>query len=775
MIVRLILIFLVFTKVVFAQIGTGEWRVHVPNKKALDITLSNNQLYCAYENGLFEYDPEAGESRLWTAVSGLSDVKLTCLGQYPSKKSVFVGYENGNIDKLENNRITNIPAVRLAEIQGNKRINRFYSHGSFVYVATGFGIVKVDPIKNEVKDTYYPTVNNAAVTDIVIIGDTIFALTTNRLMKGLVNNIALADPSSWLADPRLPALVTTTSSYTHLKAVNQQLVALKQNENYGLDSVFHIRYEGNLLISDGPFDLQINSLNNTENKLLVNTEGAVFVYNNDFTEDFVRSSFDLGTWISPVGTVFSPDILWIADDQLGLRRIFGPYNVTAVAFEGPAKSSFYGMDWQDGRLAIVGGGLSSISPTFSQSGLYLFEEEKWGLRDLSNMTAWAGQPIWDFLSVSINPKNKEQIAVGTFSQLPLSIMDESGQVVQTYTPVNSTLTPTAIGGEWIHVSALNYDDKGNLWALNAYSDRPLNVLTKDGVWYNFDCGTAAKNRFSRKMVVDYNGNKWFALEGAGVYGYKDNGTVADASDDDFVQLNTGENTGALPSNTVTALAVDFENRIWIGTDNGFAVLYNSNGAFDASPGQYNAQRIKLEFEGNVEYVLGNTAITDIEVDGGNRKWIGTANAGIILLSADGLEIIEQHTTSNSPLISNNIIDLKLDQSTGELFIITDLGLISYRTTATYEDPEYSDVKIFPNPARPDFEGPITIQGIRYNSDVKITDVAGNLVYMTTSNGGTATWDGRTVKGEKVTTGVYLIWTAANDGKGRKVGKVLIVN
>ena len=226
---------------------------------------------------------------------------------------------------------------------------------------------------------------------------------------------------------------------------------------------------------------------------------------------------------------------------------------------------------------------------------------------------------------------------------------------------------------------------------------------------------------------------------------------------------------------MTALAVDFDNKIWIGTDNGFAVLYNSNGAFDASPGQYNAQRIKLEFEGNVEYVLGNTAITDIEVDGGNRKWIGTANAGIILLSADGLEIIEQHTTSNSPLISNNIIDLKLDQSTGELFIITDLGLISYRTTATYEDPDYSDVKIFPNPARPDFEGPITIQGIRYNSDVKITDVAGNLVYMTTSNGGTATWDGRTVKGEKVTTGVYLIWTAANDGKGRKVGKVLVVN
>jgi hypothetical protein len=242
-----------------------------------------------------------------------------------------------------------------------------------------------------------------------------------------------------------------------------------------------------------------------------------------------------------------------------------------------------------------------------------------------------------------------------------------------------------------------------------------------------------------------------------------------------VNLNSGTTTGDLPSSTVNALAVDFDNEIWIGTDNGFAVLYNSENAFGAAAGDYNAQRIKVEFEGNVEYVLGNTNITDIEVDGGNRKWFGTANSGIILLSADGQEVIEQHTTDNSPLISNNIIDLKLDHSTGELFIITDKGLVSYRTTATYEDPDYSDVNVFPNPARPDFEGPISIQGIRYNSDVKITDISGNLVYMTTSNGGTATWDGKNVKGEKVATGVYLIWTAANEGKGRYVGKVLVVH
>jgi hypothetical protein len=357
----------------------------------------------------------------------------------------------------------------------------------------------------------------------------------------------------------------------------------------------------------------------------------------------------------------------------------------------------------------------------------------------------------------------------------LSIMDKSGVVTDTLTPFNSNLANTFLGNGSSLVSDIKYDNLGNLWVLNGYTINPLKVYTKDKEWYNLSVGSTASNKVTKKLVIDYNGNKWFSVSGVGLYGYNDNGTISSSNDDKTVLLNVGELTGALPSNEVTAIAYDFDNEIWIGTDNGFAILYNSTAAFDAVPGDYNARRIKLEFEGNVEYMLGNTYITDIEVDGGNRKWIATANAGILLLSPDGLEILEQHTTANSPLISNNILDLEIDHKTGELFIITDLGLVSYRSNATYEDPEYSDVTIFPNPARPDFNGPISIQGIRYNSDVKITDAAGNLVYKTTSNGGTATWDGKTTQGDPVKTGVYLIWTAANEGKGKFVGKVLVVN
>jgi hypothetical protein len=284
----------------------------------------------------------------------------------------------------------------------------------------------------------------------------------------------------------------------------------------------------------------------------------------------------------------------------------------------------------------------------------------------------------------------------------------------------------------------------------------------------------ARNKYTTRMVLDKNDNIWFATETNGLFGYNYSKTFDNAGDDQRINLTSGDYSGALPSENVTALAVDLDGELWIGTDAGFAVLYNTSGAFTALSGDYNAQRIKVRFEGNVEYMLGSTHITDIEVDGGNRKWMATSGAGLVLLSADGSEIVQQFTKENSDLISNNVYDLKINQETGELFIITDLGLVSFRSDATQDDADYSSTKVFPNPVRPGYEGLITIQGIRYDSDVKVTDVAGNLVFKTTSNGGTATWDGKRVDGSAVDSGVYLIWTATNEGTSRKVGKVVVV-
>lgn len=767
-----LLLLIVLSYNVAGQIGTGQWRLHVPAQKAIDVVPLDDVIYSAFENGLLEYDIDASETSILNAVNGLSDINLTCLASDLSRKAIYIGYENGNLDKLKDNRITNIPAIKLAQIPGSKRINKIVPYGSFIYLATGFSIVKIDPIKDEVKDTWYPTDGNEPILDVAFRNDSVFALSSSKMYRGHINNFALADPAQWTVDNRLATLVT--DSYKEIESIGNDLYVIYSKENYGEDSVFKIRDTGLELVTNESFSLEIVSLNNHNGKLAVNLNGGVFVYNADYSYSMVANNYTFGGFPNPNNSCLHSGFLWISDNENGLVRYQNEFSSTKISFDGPPKKSFYALDWQDGKLAVAGGGLSSAAATFNISGVYLFEDEKWSLFDRENMTLWNGQNIWDFLSVSIDPTDTERIAVGSYSEIPISIIENSSQVTSTYTPNNSELEFTS-GGVWSFISSVNYDPSGNLWVLNGFSEKPLKVLSANGVWSSFDCGALAKDKLSKKLVIDYNGNKWFGIENVGLYGYFDNNTLSNASDDKIVKLNTGESTGALPSTSINAIAVDFDNEIWIGTDNGFAVLYNSENSFDAGPGEYNAQRIKVEYEGNIEYVLGNTHITDIEVDGGNRKWFGTANSGIILLSPDGQEVIQQFTSENSPLISNNILDLKLDHSTGELFIITDKGLVSYRTDASYEDPDYSNVKVFPNPAHPDFEGPITIQGIRYNSDVKITDIAGNLVYQTTSNGGTATWNGKTITGEKVTTGVYLIWTAANEGKGRKVGKVLVIH
>ncbi|MBI3237410.1 MAG: ABC transporter substrate-binding protein, partial [Flavobacteriia bacterium] len=350
---------------------------------------------------------------------------------------------------------------------------------------------------------------------------------------------------------------------------------------------------------------------------------------------------------------------------------------------------------------------------------------------------------------------------------------QDGLVTNIYSPTNSLLELSSLGNGNTCISAVEYDENGNLWMLNGYSLQPLKVRLSDGTWKGFETGTDSKNVFTGKLAIDYNGNKWFGIYGTGLVGYDDNGTPETPGDDSYKTLTTGEGLGNLPSENVTAIAVDFDNEIWIGTEAGFGVLYNSDGIFSGSNG-YDASRILITYEGNVEYLLGSTSITDIEIDGGNRKWIATASNGIFMLSADGQQVLAEYTKENSPLISNNIMDMEFNQVSGELFIITDLGMVSMRVDASFEDETYESTTVFPNPVKPDYFGPVTIQGIRYDSDVKITDVAGNLVYKTTSNGGTATWNGKTINGEDVASGVYLIWTATNTGKSKKVGKVTVI-
>lgn len=757
----------------FSQVETGSWRLHTATMRALDIAQDDEFVYTAYENGLMKYHLASKEKTLLNKMNGLSDILLSCIYYDTIDQALYIGYKNGNIDKVSGNTVINIPAIKLASISGSKKINRFYRYGTTVYVATDFGVVLVNPLKNEIKDTYYPTNSVDPIVDIEIKDQQILALSPSKLFIGNLGDVLLPSPQGWTQDVRVPMVFNST--YAAIEKVNEEVFVLQKTNAFGNDTILKLTPTEFVYFDYYSVGLEITNLTQHENKLDVLADGALLTYNANGQLIESALSFYLGIYFRPNQmVVLENGEKWMADEFSGPIRVIGEYSYEKVTYPGPPRNDFYAMDWNKGKLAIASGRLEFKSPGFLRHGYYLFQDENWSYNDNTTLSQWQGIDIHDFIDISVNPKNPEEVAVSTYSAYPVSIINTANNSCSVYDQTNSPIQLSLAGNGWSLVSDVCYDTKGNLWVLNGWSDRPLVVKRADNTWSAFDCGVEARNKYTTRMVIDKDQNLWFATETNGLFGYNYSETIDNIGDDFHINLSSGDFSGALPSNNVTALAVDLDGELWIGTDAGFAVLYNTTGSFTANPGDYNAQRIKVRFEGNVEYVLGSTHITDIEVDGGNRKWMATAGAGLVLLSSDGSEIIKQFTKENSALISNNIYDIKMNQETGELFIITDLGLVSYRSDASQDDADYSSTKVFPNPVRPGYEGLITIQGIRYDSDVKVTDVSGNLIFKTTSNGGTATWDGKRVDGTKVESGVYLIWTATNTGSSNKVGKVVVV-
>jgi hypothetical protein len=754
--------FLSLSSLSIAQIGMGQWRMHVPASQAIDVAVGNGLVMTALSGGVLEYDIAAAENRILNNLNALSDIEVTCITYEPQSKSFFVGYANGNLDQITSNGVVNIPAIKLANVTGSKRVNKIVAANGKAYVATGFSVVVIDPNKNEVKDTWYPTDGNVSINDVALLNDSVYVLTDQQLLRGLATNAFLADPSQWMIDPRAP--VPVSARYGEL-AIQQNELHLSYHSNaFGSDSIFKLAPTELEMVLGDDFGMEITRFDVQNDLFYVYFSTAMIAFNDDAQSTVNHGVEWYGpTQATPARVLPYQGMTWVADKRNGLVRVGAGNSFTYIQREGPPKNRFFSLNGAKDKIIVTAGVIDRVVPTFDQPNAYTFQEESWKLFDNTTQTAWASSLIWDIGVAAVYSEDPDKMAIGGYCKDALSIVTNGSQVSAVYNSDNSALEPTTLGNGNVCLSALEYDLKGNLWVVNCYSLNPLKVLKTDGTWETIATDGSLVNTFTGKLAIDYEDNKWFAVYGKGLIGY--NGEID-------TQLRTGEGNGNLPSDNVTAIAVDRDGEIWIGTDNGFAVLYNANGVF--SGGSIDASRILITYEGNVENLLGNTPITDIEIDGGNRKWIATASTGIFLLSPDGQQVLAQYTKENSPLISNNIVDMEFNHISGELFIITDQGLVSLRTDASAEDETYASTTVFPNPVKPDYFGPITIQGIRYDSDVKITDVAGNLVYQTTSNGGTATWNGKTLSGEDVATGVYLIWTATNTGKDRKVGKVAVV-
>ena len=313
-----------------------------------------------------------------------------------------------------------------------------------------------------------------------------------------------------------------------------------------------------------------------------------------------------------------------------------------------------------------------------------------------------------------------------------------------------------------------FDKTGNLWFNNSLVENGLKTLKSNGTWSSNSMRGVVSNINENygTLVIDKNGTKWFVSGANGVIGFNENTTPKfklAASDDDL--------GNPLLANA-RALAIDNRNQLWIGTMGGLRVLPSVDRFMGDEELKTNS--IIIMEDGLAQELLYEQFITDIVVDGANNKWIGTADAGVFLVSSNGQETIHRFTRENSPLPSNTINDIDVNPTTGEVFFATSAGLVSYKGTSTKGNDDLSNVYVYPNPVRPEFYGTVKISGLINKANVKITDIEGNLVYEATSEGGTLEWDTMAFGKYRVASGVYMVFIAAEDGVETKVKKIMII-
>lgn len=754
----------VITANVIAQIPMQSWRVHFSVFNAVGVASDKNAIYHAASNGIVKYSTDDNSIEMLSVANGLSDLGISTISGNDSL--VFVGYSNGNIDLINENTVTNIPWIRLAEISGNKQIYDAKFVDELIYISTGFGIVVYDILKNEVKDTYYPN-SNATVHSTAIHNDTIFAATENGIYYAALIQPFLNDFNNWTKKTDLPSSIVN-GEFSEITSFGTKLVFVYNSATYDADTIYYLE---NGTTNKYGNSTTVTNLTAQGDQLFVTQFGSIDIIDENMIQTDFIYQYNAGI-PEPIGCIKKDNFMWVADKNHGLVKLTNNWSNDVIYKNSLYTDGCYRLDIQYGKVLVAGGGLTHNQVNnYFRNGIYQFESETWTNYNHETSDSIDYNKDWDFISVAINPNNTDQMAFGSASQGGLKYISDGTSITEVFNQSNSTLE---INGSNYTISDIRFDESGNMWVVCSGVE-PLKVMTPQGDWYSFSLGSAAKDKFPYRLFIDSNGNKWVGISNAGLFAFNENGTLADQSDDQLRSFSTTEGSGNIPSVYVKSITEDLDGEIWIGTEEGMVVLYSTDKIYDGTYGEYDFNPILIEVNGEVEKLLGTTYITALTVDGGNRKWIGTNSSGVFCLSPDGTEEIYRFDTENSPLVSNNVLDIRVDHLSGEVYFATDKGLVSFRSDASIFDEDFENVTVFPNPVRPDFSGPITIQGLGYQSDVKITDISGNVVYKTTSNGGTAIWDGKTLTGERVQSGVYLVWAASVDGKGKEVAKILFMN
>lgn len=731
------------------SIKVGDWRDHLSYHRATDVCMVDEKIYASTEKALIVYDQTDQSIARLNTLSGLSDSEISSIASYEG--GLVIGYENGNIDLIEEGATLNIPDLKRASLFGSKRVNHIQISEKNAYLSCGFGIIVLNLDKREVSATFFIGENGSRVNVLQtsIVHNRIYAATETGLYYAAIDATNLSDYSAW-------EKLNTPSDLkvSFLANFNELLFVNFAGRSYNTDKLFYFNGLDWVLFDEGNSNSSIQSI---DDEFVLTRRFGVLVFDAFLNQkEFISSAAFETLQIDFNTCLFVDGGYWIADNYQGL--LYANKNRTEVIMpSGPYHSDVAQIKNLGDEIWLAHGSVSeNWDPSWHKREISMLKSDLWSMS--TNLLSTGFQDV-----VAINQHGGDTYLASWQSGLAKM---KGVNLEAIYNETNSSLQKRAVYEDWIEIGDIQFDRQGNLWCTNSQTYEPLSVKYTNGTWESFSIGAGvSENQDLAKLLIDKNNQKWIQLKNNGLVVFDEARSGVKSR-----KLMNGEQNGNLASDRVFAITEDLKGNVWVGTDNGVSVYYNPEEIFEGE----SASKIKVTKDGYTTYLLDGQQINDIEVDGANRKWFAMNNGGVLVTSENGTEELYHFTTENSPLFSNKVVDIEINEVTGEAFFATDKGLISYRAEATKGSNSFSQVMVFPNPVRPDYDGLITIKGLLTDAVVKITDISGSLIYQTTALGGQATWDGRSFDGKKAQTGVYLIFCSDEDGNMSHVTKLLFV-
>ena len=749
---------------VSAQTAVGKWRSCLDYSMANHVAYADDRVYAGANGGVFCYDLDDNTLTTMSKGDGLSDVGIATLGYDPSTRCLVVAYNNSNLDIISDNRTYNISDIKRSEIAGNKNIYHIRFANGYAYLTTGFGVVVVDLRRMEIKETWYLGTGGVytPVYDMAFAADSLYAATGEGLkrLSRAERHPAISD--RWVTDHRLDSLTVD-----QLCVAGSHLLVNTYAATPLFSTLYRLANTGFVEMHSGEF----HSMQVTGDRLTICFDGKVYSYDTNMVFHGMRDSFFWGALLANDAVYDASGTLWVGHPWSGLIGLHADGTEEYHQPDGPfCGDHVYRLVPFNYRMMLCPGGhTSTYASAYIATNLLTATGRHWEVLDQSNGML---SGMSDVVDAVVNPRDTNETVAALWGYGVASIRNNQVQTFYDATSTNGALVPYSSGGySRLNTGAVAFDRQGNLWVLNSHSTNALAMRQPNGTWKTFSTLPLGNNLEVDKLVVDsLTGYKWFLGRSNVIYVHDGNNKMAQ------VNPNRGSK---LETQNVTALAQDQNGNLWLGTNKGIKVIYDGYRAFNnggnGEVAPVNCSNITITNGEFSEYLMAYEGITAIAVDGANRKWVGTDNGGLYLLSANGMEQLEHFTVANSPLFSDKIIALGINERSGEVYVGTDRGLQVYRGTATYAtSAPLEEVYAFPNPVKPDYDGPIAIKGFTRNGIVHITDASGHTVYTTTANGGQAIWNGRTLQGDKVASGVYYVFASDSQGENHAVAKILII-